>query len=134
MPLDLSGYWKMTSNENFEEFMKALDINIAIRKIARLLRPDKEIIQNGDHMVIKTLSTFRNYNMEFDLGKEFFEDLAAVDGRKCMTTINWEGDKLVCVQKGEIEGRGWTHWMEGDQLYLELRAGGVACKQSFKKT
>lgn len=52
-----------------------------------LLSPDKEIIQNGDHMIIKTLSTFRNYNVEFDLGKEFFEDLAAVDGRKCMVSI-----------------------------------------------
>jgi len=24
----------------------------------------------------------------------------------------------VCVQKGEIEGRGWTHWIEGDELHL----------------
>lgn len=34
------------------------------------------------------------------------------------TTITWEGDRLVCVQKGEIEGRGWTHWVEGDELHL----------------
>lgn len=34
------------------------------------------------------------------------------------TTITWDGDKLVCVQKGEIEGRGWTHWIEGDELHL----------------
>lgn len=34
------------------------------------------------------------------------------------TTITWEGDKLVCVQKGEIEGRGWTHWVDGDELHL----------------
>lgn len=24
MPVDLNGYWKMISNENFEEYMKAL--------------------------------------------------------------------------------------------------------------
>lgn len=34
------------------------------------------------------------------------------------TTITWEGDRLVCVQKGETEGRGWTHWVEGDELHL----------------
>lgn len=34
------------------------------------------------------------------------------------TTITWDGDKLVCVQRGEIEGRGWTHWIEGDELHL----------------
>nr|XP_019957243.1 PREDICTED: uncharacterized protein LOC109638618 [Paralichthys olivaceus] len=118
MPVDLNGYWKMISNDNFEEYLKALDVNVAIRKIATLLKPDKDIVHDGDHIVIKTLSTFKNYNMDFHIGKEFEEDLSGVDDRKCMTTITWEGDKLVCVQKGEIEGRGWSHWVEGDELYL----------------
>lgn len=34
------------------------------------------------------------------------------------TTVDWDGDKLVCVQRGEKEGRGWTHWLEGDKLHL----------------
>uniref|UniRef100_A0A3P9PG94 Cellular retinoic acid-binding protein 1 n=1 Tax=Poecilia reticulata TaxID=8081 RepID=A0A3P9PG94_POERE len=171
MPVDMNGYWKMVSNDNFEDYMKALgeftsgqpysdltkkviklyifikknsanvlqlyivaDVNVAIRKIALLLKPDKDIVQDGDHLTIKTLSTFKNYNMDFHVGKEFEEDLTGVDDRKCMTTVTWEGDKLVCVQKGEIEGRGWTQWVEGDQLHLELRAGGAVCKQVFKKT
>ncbi|CAI9565564.1 unnamed protein product [Staurois parvus] len=87
MPTDFNGYWKMMSNENFEEYLKALDVNVALRKIATLLKPDKDIIQNGEHMVIKTLSTFRNYIMEFDVGKEFEEDLSGVDDRKCMVRI-----------------------------------------------
>ena len=49
-----------------------------------MLKPDKEIIQDGDHMIIKTLSTFKNYIMDFDIGKEFEEDLTGVDDRKCM--------------------------------------------------
>ncbi|KAJ8270197.1 hypothetical protein GJAV_G00111470 [Gymnothorax javanicus] len=121
MPVDLNGYWKMISNENFEEYLKALDVNVAIRKIATLLKPDKDITHNGNHLIIKTLSTFKNYNMDFEIGKEFEEDLSGVDDRKCMTTVSWEGDKLVCVQKGEKEGRGWTHWVEGDELHLEFR-------------
>lgn len=32
--------------------------------------------------------------------------------------MNWDGDKLVCVQKGEKENRGWKHWIEGDMLHL----------------
>ncbi|OPJ79192.1 nicotinamide/nicotinic acid mononucleotide adenylyltransferase 3 isoform A [Patagioenas fasciata monilis] len=101
------------------------DVNVAVRKIANLLKPDKEILQNGDHMIIKTLSTFRNYIMEFDVGKEFEEDLAGVDDRKCMTTVSWDGDKLLCVQNGEKEGRGWTQWIEGDEMHLEIRVCGV---------
>lgn len=34
------------------------------------------------------------------------------------TVVTWDGDKLVCVQKGEKENRGWTHWIEGDLLHL----------------
>nr|XP_023674605.1 retinol-binding protein 1-like [Paramormyrops kingsleyae] len=133
MPVDLNGYWKMVSNDNFEEYLKALDVNIAIRKIATFLKPDKDITHNGNHITIKTLSTFKNYNMDFEVEKEFVEDLSGVDGRKCRTTIKWEGDKLVCMQKGEKEGRGWTHWRDGDLLHLELRVCGVVCKQVFQK-
>uniref|UniRef100_F7BYU6 Retinol binding protein 2 n=1 Tax=Equus caballus TaxID=9796 RepID=F7BYU6_HORSE len=120
MPVDFTGYWKMLANENFEEYLRALDVNVALRKIANLLKPDKEIVQDGDHMIIRTLSTFRNYIMDFQVGKEFEEDLTGIDDRKCMTTVSWDGDKLECVQKGEKEGRGWTQWIEGDELHLAL--------------
>lgn len=39
--------------------------------------------------------------------------------------MDWEGDKLVCVQRGEKEGRGWTHWLEGDKLHLVRMKGGM---------
>lgn len=60
------------------------DVNVALRKIANLLKPDKDITHDGDHIVIKTLSTFKNYNMDFYVGQEFEEDLSGVDDRKCM--------------------------------------------------
>lgn len=62
------------------------DVNVVIRKIASYLILDKEIVQDGDHFNIKTLTTFRNYHMEFDVGKEFEEDLVGVDDRKCMVS------------------------------------------------
>lgn len=62
-------------------------MNVAIRKIATLLKPDKDIVHDGDHIIIKTLSTFKNYNMDFYVGKEFEEDLSGVDDRKCMVSI-----------------------------------------------
>lgn len=37
--------------------------------------------------------------------------------------MSWDGDKLECVQKGEKEGRGWTQWIEGDELHL-VGSGG----------
>lgn len=41
------------------------------------------------------------------------------------TTVKWEGDKLECVQRGEKKDRGWTHWLQGDELHLvRITPGG----------
>ncbi|KAM4703368.1 retinol-binding protein 5 [Rhinophrynus dorsalis] len=106
---------------------------MALRKIVLLLRPEKEFVLDGNHMIIRTLSTFRNYIMDFTLGEEFNEDLSAIDGRVCKTTVTWEGDKLVCVQRGDVPNRGWKQWLEGDLLHVELTAKDVISKQTFRK-
>ncbi|XP_029437646.1 retinol-binding protein 5 isoform X2 [Rhinatrema bivittatum] len=109
------------------------DINVALRKVICLLKPQRELIQDGDHMIIKTLSTFKNYIMDFQIGVEFEEDLGAIDGRKCKTTVTWEGDVLVCVQRGEKKNRGWKHWLEDDLLYMEMTAEDAVSRQIFQK-
>lgn len=93
-----------------DNYLRALDINVVLRKVVCLLKPDKEIIHTGDHMVIRTITSLRDYVMDFDLGVQFEEDLGPVDGRKCQTTVFWEGDQLVCEQLGEKRNRGWRHW------------------------
>eukprot|EP00064_Thunnus_orientalis_P013207 superscaffoldBa00002117_g13244 len=121
-----------------DSYLAALDINFALRKIVCLLKPTKEIKHDpaSGAMKIRTLTTFKNFDMDFTIGQEFTEDLGP-------TTVSWEGDKLVCVQRGEKEGRGWTHWLEGDKLHLvrmygvetreEMRVQDVIAKQVFKK-
>ncbi|XP_070692293.1 retinol-binding protein 5 [Pempheris klunzingeri] len=130
-----SGKFHMEEQDNMEAYLAALDINFALRKIVCLLKPTKEITHDPatGAMTIRTLTTFKNFNMDFTIGKEFTEDLGPVDGRTCLTTVSWEGEKLVCVQRGEKEGRGWTHWLEGDKLHLEMRVEGIVAKQVFKK-
>lgn len=62
-----------------------LDVNYALRKVVCLLKPSKHIEHdaNTGNMKIKTVTTFKNFDMDFTLGKEFTEDLGPVDGRKC---------------------------------------------------
>ncbi|CAN2391003.1 retinol binding [Pristimantis euphronides] len=133
MAAALNGKYELVSQENLEEYLKALNLNIALRKIVVLLRPEKEFVVDGDHMIIRTLSTFRNYVMDFILGEEFEENLAAIDGRICKTTVSWEGNKLICVQKGEVPNRGWKQWLDGNTLYAELTARDAVCMQTFRK-
>uniref|UniRef100_A0A8C2NSK4 Retinol binding protein 2 n=1 Tax=Capra hircus TaxID=9925 RepID=A0A8C2NSK4_CAPHI len=118
MTRDQNGTWEMESNDNFEGYMKALDIDFATRKIAIHLTQTKIIEQDGDKFKTQTKSTFRNYNVDFTVGVEFEEHTKGLDDRKVKTLVVWEGDALVCVQKGEKENRGWKQWVEGDKLYL----------------
>uniref|UniRef100_A0A5F5PXK8 Retinol binding protein 5 n=2 Tax=Equus TaxID=9789 RepID=A0A5F5PXK8_HORSE len=83
MPPNLTGYYRFVSQKNMEDYLQALNISMPLRKIALLLKPDKEIDHQGNHMIVKTLSTFRNYVLEFEVGVEFEEDLSIMDGRKC---------------------------------------------------
>ncbi|XP_060761732.1 retinol-binding protein 2a isoform X2 [Neoarius graeffei] len=94
------------------------DIDFATRKIAVHLSQTKVFVQNGDKFETKTLSTFRNYEVNFTVGEEFEERTKGLDNRVVKTLVTWDGDKLVCVQKGEKENRGWKHWIEGDLLHL----------------
>ncbi|MEE6485164.1 hypothetical protein FKM82_014188 [Ascaphus truei] len=73
----------MISNENFESYMQRLDIDFATRKIAKLLKPQKIIDQKGDAFTVRTLSSLRNYLIEFTVGQEFDEDTKGLDNRKC---------------------------------------------------
>ncbi|KAK2105890.1 hypothetical protein P7K49_015404 [Saguinus oedipus] len=93
-------------------------IDFATRKIAKLLKPQKVIEQNGDSFTIHTNSSLRNYVVKFKVGEEFEEDNKGLDNRKCKSLVIWNNDRLTCVQKGEKKNRGWTHWIEGDKLYL----------------
>ncbi|OCT78850.1 retinol-binding protein 2 [Xenopus laevis] len=133
MPADYNGTWVMEKNENFDGYMKALDIDFATRKIAAHLTQTKEFVQDGNNFKTKTLSTFRNYELNFTVGVEFEEHTKGLDNRVVKTLVTWEGDNLVCVQKGEKNNRGWKHWFEGDKLYLDLTCEDQVCHQVYKK-
>ncbi|CAG5980144.1 unnamed protein product [Menidia menidia] len=134
MPVDYSGTWDIVSNVNFEGYMVALGIDFATRKIASMLKPQKVIKQDGDRFTIHTFTTFRNYECAFRIGEEFKEVTKGMDNRTCQTVVNWENDKLVCVQRGEKRNRGWTHWIQGDELHLEITCEDQVCKQIYKRS
>ncbi|XP_048639607.1 retinoid-binding protein 7 [Marmota marmota marmota] len=115
------------------EFGQIEGIDFATRKIAKLLKPQKVIEQNGDSFAIHTYSSLRNYLVKFKVGEEFDEDNKGLDNRKCKSLVTWDHDRLTCVQNGEKKNRGWTHWIEGDKLHLEMFCEGQVCKQTFQR-
>ncbi|XP_042164640.1 retinol-binding protein 1 isoform X3 [Oncorhynchus tshawytscha] len=108
-----TGTFHMVSQDNFENYLAALDINFALRKIVCMLKPTKQIVHDPatGSMKIRTLTTFKDFDMDFKLGQVFTEDLGPVDGRVCQWTgrvISW------CVFREERrrEEDGHTGWRE----------------------
>lgn len=121
----------MTSSENFDEYMKALEVNFALRKIANLAKPSLHITIDGDNWNVQTHSTVKNTEIKFKLGEEFEETTA--DGRTVKTTCTVEGDnKLIQSQKGNPDSV-LTRVVEGDTLTLTCEAKGVVCTRVYKR-
>ena len=62
-------------------------INLAILKIASMLKPQKVIRQGGDRFTIRTLTTFRSYEISFKIGEEFKEVSKGMDNRSCQVKL-----------------------------------------------
>ncbi|KAM6106390.1 cellular retinoic acid-binding protein 2 [Pterocles gutturalis] len=133
---NFSGNWKMKSSENFEELLKALGVNMMLRKIAvaAASKPAVEIKQDGESFYIRTCTTVRTTEISFRVGEEFEEQ--TVDGRPCKSLARWEREnKLVCEQrllKGDGPRTGWTRELTNDgELILTMTADDVVCTRVY---
>ncbi|XP_028567052.2 cellular retinoic acid-binding protein 2 [Podarcis muralis] len=133
---NFSGNWKMKSSENFEELLKALGVNVMLRKIAvaAASKPAVEIKQDGESFYIKTSTTVRTTEISFKIGEEFEEQ--TVDGRPCKSLAKWESNnKMVCEQrllKGDGPKTGWSREMTNDgELILTMMADDVVCTRIY---
>ncbi|MBZ3883720.1 Fatty acid-binding protein, heart [Sciurus carolinensis] len=89
--------WKLVDSKNFDDYMKSLGVGFATRQVASMTKPTTIIEKNGDTIILKTQSTFKNTEISFQLGVEFDETTA--DDRKVKSTVTLDGGKLVHVQK-----------------------------------
>ncbi|MEJ1277704.1 nestin [Cricetulus griseus] len=131
---NFSGNWKIIRSENFEELLKALGVNMMLRKIAvaAASKPTVEIKQEGESFYIKTSTTVRTTEINFKIGEEFEEQ--TVDGRPCKSLVKWESEnKMVCEQrllKGEGPKTSWTRELtnDGELILRQIEA------KSFSET
>lgn len=72
----------------FLSFFFFADIDLVTRKIAVHLSQTKVIIQEEDKLTIKTLSTFRNYEISLTIGEEFDEYSKGLDNRMLKVGMN----------------------------------------------
>ncbi|KAB0355731.1 hypothetical protein FD755_021672 [Muntiacus reevesi] len=120
--------WKLTDSQNFDEYMKALGVGFATRQVGNVTKPTVIISQEGDRVVIRTQSTFKNTEISFHLGEEFDETTA--DDRSCKSVVSLDGDKLVHVQKWDGKETNFVREIKDGKMVMVSRAIPDSCFSS----
>uniref|UniRef100_A0A3P8S3F9 Fatty acid binding protein 10a, liver basic n=1 Tax=Amphiprion percula TaxID=161767 RepID=A0A3P8S3F9_AMPPE len=89
-----SGTWQVYAQENYEQFLKAMELPDDVIKMAKDIKPITEIKQTGNDFVITTKTPGKSVTNSFTIGKE--ADITTLDGKKLKCIVNMEGGKLVC--------------------------------------
>ncbi|XP_055067670.2 fatty acid binding protein 4b [Misgurnus anguillicaudatus] len=99
------GKWKMTSSENFDEYLKAVGAGFAFRQIASLAKPNVTFaVDEQGFIFMKAVTSFKTFELKFKLDEEF--DEATAGGKKAKNTMSLVDNKL--IQKQTWEGNTTT--------------------------
>lgn len=80
--------WKL----QLTELLSILGVSFATRQVGNVTKPTVIISQEGDKVVIRTQSTFKNTEISFHLGEEFDETTA--DDRNCKVRSHFFGMRI----------------------------------------
>ncbi|CAM2106789.1 fatty acid-binding protein 5 [Caretta caretta] len=128
---DFVGKWTLVLTEGFDDYMKELGVNSALRKMGGIAKPDVYIIKNGDTITIKTESTLKSSQLSFKLGEKCEEK--TLDGRKVQTTVNLNGNTLTQLQQWDGKETTITRKIEDGKLVVECDMNGCKCKRIYEK-
>uniref|UniRef100_A0A3B5K3E7 Cellular retinoic acid-binding protein 1 n=1 Tax=Takifugu rubripes TaxID=31033 RepID=A0A3B5K3E7_TAKRU len=102
-------------------------VGVALRKMGGLAKPSTIISIDGDKVVLKTSSTFKNTEISFKLGEEFDESTA--DGRN----VKVRDGKMVHAQKWDDKETTLVREVNDKSLTLTLTLGKVVCTRHYEK-
>lgn len=100
-----------------------------LRRIGNTVSPSVELKKNGNRYTLVTLSTFKDTEIVFELGKPFEEE--TLDGRKVTSVITLEGNKLIQKQGGDppseiIREFGPT------EMTATMKVNNIVCTRKYK--
>uniref|UniRef100_A0A8C2YXU0 Cellular retinoic acid-binding protein 1 n=1 Tax=Cyclopterus lumpus TaxID=8103 RepID=A0A8C2YXU0_CYCLU len=124
--------WKLVDSQNFDEYMKSLGVGFATRQVGNVTKPTVAISQDGDKLVVKTLSTFKNTEISSKLGEEFDETTADDRHVKVSRVKSW-GDTLVQVQKWDGKETKFVREIKDGKLVATLTFEGVQAVRTYEK-
>ena len=66
------GKYTRTTAENYEEFLKEMNVGFLLRKAATVSTPVMEITKDGDQWSIKTSTTLKTMELKFKVRQNFY--------------------------------------------------------------
>ncbi|GAB1598403.1 sodium/calcium exchanger regulatory protein 1-like [Argonauta hians] len=100
---EFCGHWKLQSSEKLEEYMQAVGVGFATRKIVSKLSSSMDIeVDDTGKWTLNIFSTFKNIHLQFKLDEEFEE--VTGDSRHMKTTFTLEDGSLKQQQIAAKEG------------------------------
>jgi len=132
------GKFTRTEAVQYEEFLKALEVNFLLRKAATVSTPTMEVTEADGTWTITTATTLKTMTLTFKLGEDFAE--TTPDGREVTSKVVFEDGKIVITQKAKKEGQKSTksvREMKGaDEMIYTMTIDGIdnlKCVQTFKR-
>ncbi|XP_075459960.1 fatty acid-binding protein, heart isoform X2 [Ascaphus truei] len=106
-------------------------VGFATRQVGNMTKPTLIISQDGNKLVVKTQSAFKNTEISFELDKEFDETTA--DDRKCKSLVTLDGGKLKHLQKWDGKETTLVREVHDNKLVLTLTMGDVVSTRHYEK-
>ncbi|XP_056154675.1 fatty acid-binding protein, liver-like [Lampris incognitus] len=125
--MDFNGTWKIYSDENLDEFLKAIAAPEMVVKMMKDVKPLTEIEQNGQDFTVKVKTLLCTHVNSFSIGRE--AEITAMDGRKIKCTIKGENGKLFV----ETEKFTSVREIQGDEMIETITAGSVTLIRRSKR-
>ncbi|KAG7264114.1 hypothetical protein CRUP_018915 [Coryphaenoides rupestris] len=122
-----NGTWQVYSQENYEEFLKAMGLSEDIIKMAKDIKPVTEIQQSGNDFVITSKTPGKSVTNSFTIGKE--ADITTMDGKKIKCTVTMEGGKMIC-NTGKF---CHVQELKGEEMIETLTMGSTTLVRKSKK-
>merc|ERR1712038_1610603 len=132
----IEGTYERVSADNYDEFLKALDVNFLLRKAATASSPVMTVTQEDGVWTFKTSTVLKSMELKFKLDEEFEE--TTPDGREVKAIVKRDGDKFISEQTAKKEGQKSTEVVReffDDKVVQTMKVLGtdVVCTQVFTR-
>lgn len=92
-------YILASSDDNFDEVMKALGVGFLKRNLGKIAKPIIQLTEQDGEYTLTSESVFKNIVTKFRIGEKFDDETP--DGRKVVSVFTQDKNKLTQVQYGD---------------------------------